>query len=435
MIMQEIKSLDTKIVLKKHINAIHCTNSLTITQRKISNVFLYNAYHNLMCNDFFEIRIKELCRMIGYTSRNYKALIDALKGLTSTIIEWGVLTTTKGLKDISWGACPILASVEIKRGTGICTYEYSRKMKELLYNPDMFGLIDIKKQALFKSSYGLALYETCCRFKDIPNTKWISVLELRKLMGVSDDKYPRYFDFKKRILDVAIKEINEKSGLFIDLEEKKTKRVLTHVKILISRPQEDAVIIRNELDQNEKPAVINELISTFGVNEQVANRLFSEHGADYINEKISLVKQSISANPSKKVDNFAGLIVSAIVNNYEKAKTSKVIVNEASKTKLDKQEKQIQRQKEQEELNKKYQLYKNRLVAEYLMSLPDNDLQGLYQEFHEYCKRNNQLLALKSFSKDNNLDKPMVKAVFNQFVINEKIQGRVMSRDEFVRVG
>lgn len=433
--MQQLISSDKKLVLKKHVNAIHCTNLLTITQRKISNVFLYNAYHHLMDCDFFEIRVKDLCGMIGYTSRNYKALVDALRGLTTTAVEWGVLTTTKNLKDISWGSCPILASIEIKKGTGICTYEYSRKMKELLYNPDMFGLIDLKKQALFKSTYGLALYETCCRFKDIPNTKWISIIELRKLMGVSEDKYPRYFDFKKRILNVAIKEVNTNSGFVIDLEERKTKRIVTHVRILISHPQEGVLIKKDEVDQNENPAVINELINVFGVNEQVAIRLFNDYGADYINEKISIVKANISSNPSKKVTNLAGLIVSAISNNYEKSKTSKEITDEARNKKLAQEADQMRAQKEQEDLNKKYQLYKSSLVSEYLISVQDDELDELYEEFHQYCKKHNQILALKSLSKDNDLDKPMVKAAFNQFIINEKMQGRVMSRDEFVRVG
>lgn len=433
--MQELISSDKKLVLKKHVNAIHCTNSLTITQRKISNAFLYNAYRNLMDCDFFEIRVKDLCSMIGYTSRNYKALVDALRGLTTTAIEWGVLTTTKNLKDISWGSCPILASVEIKKGTGVCTYEYSRKMKELLHNPDMFGLIDIKKQALFKSTYGLALYETCCRFKDIPNTKWISILELRKLMGVSEDKYPRYFDFKKRILNVAVKEVNENSGFNIELEERKNKRIVTHVRILISHPQEGVLIKKDEEDQNQNPAVINELVNTFGVNEKVAIKLFSDYGADYVSDKISIVKANISSNPSKKVANLAGLIVSAISNNYEKSKTSKEITDEARNKKLAQEAEQMRAQKEQEEINKKYQLYRSNLVSEYLVSVPDDELDELHAEFYDYCKKNNQILALKSLSKDNDLDKPMVKAAFNQFVISEKMQGRVMSREEFIRVG
>lgn len=433
--MQELISSEKKLVLKKHVNAIHCTNSLTITQRKISNVFLYNAYHNLMIHDFFEMRIKDLCSMIGYTSRNYKALVDALRGLTRTAIEWGVLTSTKSLKDISWGSCPILASVEIKKGTGVCTYEYSRKMKELLYNPDMFGLIDIKKQALFKSTYGLALYETCSRFKDIPNTKWISIIELRKLMGVSDDKYPRYFDFKKRILNVAIKEVNENSGLIIDLEEKKANRIVTDVRILISHPQEGVLIKKDEVDQNQNPEVINELVTEFGVKKQIAIKLFNDYGADYITEKIFIVKTNILKNPSKKVSNLAGLIVSAISNNYEKAKTSKEITDQASKKKLEQEAKKIQTQKEHEELHKKYQAYRSNLVSIYLLSVSDEKLEELHKEFYEYCRSNNQLLALRSLSKDNDFNTPMVKAVFDHFVISEKMQGRAMSREEFIRVG
>ena len=34
--------------LKKHVAAVHINNRLTLTQRKASNVLLYNAYENLL---------------------------------------------------------------------------------------------------------------------------------------------------------------------------------------------------------------------------------------------------------------------------------------------------------------------------------------------------------------------------------------------------
>lgn len=425
-------SINKEITLKKHVNAIHCTNPLTIVDRKIANVLLYNAYNDLMNKDVFTIPVKDLCELVGYNSRNYARLIDSLRRLTTTAIEWGVLTATKELKKIDWEICPFLSYAKIKNA--ICTYEYSKHMREKLNHPDIYGVIDINKQALFKTSFGLALYETCCRFKNLSQTRWIEISEFKKIIGVTDDAYARYYDFKKK-LTIAIDEVNEKSGFIVDIEEKVIKRIVTHVRILISHPQEGVLIKKDKVDQNENPAVINELVMTFGVNEQVAIRLFNDYGADYINEKILIVKANISSNPSKKVVNLAGLIVSAISNNYEKAKTSKQITDQVRNKKLEQEAEQMRAQKEQEDLNKKYQLYRSNLVSEYLISVQDDELDELHEEFYKYCKKTNQILALKSLSKDHDLDKPMVKAAFNQFIINEKMQGRLMSREEFVRVG
>lgn len=434
--MLDMISSNKEITVKKHVNAIHCTNPLTIVDRKIANVLLYNAYNDLMKKDVFTIPVKDLCELVGYNSRNYARLIESLRRLATTAIEWGVLSTSKELKKIDWEICPFLSYARIKNS--MCVYEYSKHMKEKLNYPEIYGVIDINKQALFKTSFGLALYETCCRFKNISQTKWIDVSQFKKILGVTEEAYPRYYDFKKK-LKIALGEVNKLSGFVVDIQEKKIKRVVTHIRILISHPKEGVLIKKDEVDQNQNPAVIHELVNTFGVNEKVAIKLFSDFGADYISDKISIVKANISSNPSKKVANLAGLIVSAISNNYEKAKTSKEIADEIRNKKLEqeaeKEAEQILAQKEQVELNKKYQLYRSNLISGYLVTVQDEELDELYDEFREYCRKTNHVIALKNFIKDKDLDNPITKGAFDLFIINEKLQGRVMSRDEFVRVG
>lgn len=77
--------------LKKHAASIHCSNTLSLLQRKISNALLYHAYKELLLKEEHEITVKELCKLISYNGNNHSAIKDAMKGLLSTVIEWNVV--------------------------------------------------------------------------------------------------------------------------------------------------------------------------------------------------------------------------------------------------------------------------------------------------------------------------------------------------------
>src|SRR5436190_4521007 len=188
--------------LKKHAATIHCSNTLSLLQRKISNALLYHAYSELMTTEEHEITVKQLCHLISYSGNNHAVIKDALKGLLSTVIEWNVVNDTTGTED--WSASSILASVSL-RGP-ICLYAYSPRMKQLLHSPSMFGKINLFIQSRFKSSYGLALYENCIRYRGLPHTKWFEMDLFRKLMGVPNETYTVFRDFKRRVLDKSIEE-------------------------------------------------------------------------------------------------------------------------------------------------------------------------------------------------------------------------------------
>src|SRR5579883_2049948 len=125
--------------LKKHAATIHCSNTLSLLQRKITNALLYHAYKELMIKEEHEISIKQLCKLIAYHGNNHAAIKEALKGLLSTVIEWNVVSDTTGAED--WTASSILASVSLKGP--ICLYAYSPRMKALLHSPSMFGKINL----------------------------------------------------------------------------------------------------------------------------------------------------------------------------------------------------------------------------------------------------------------------------------------------------
>ncbi|MCW5584386.1 MAG: replication initiation protein, partial [Gammaproteobacteria bacterium] len=139
-----VKESNANMVLKKHVGLIHCENKLTLIQRKICNILLFNALDKINDQDIFEIPIRKLCSLIGYNSNDSKQIKEAVKTLISTIMEWNLLEDSKFLNEedypedaITWNASALLAGVSIKNG--IIRYSYSPQMKSVLSSLDIYG--------------------------------------------------------------------------------------------------------------------------------------------------------------------------------------------------------------------------------------------------------------------------------------------------------
>lgn len=67
----------------------------------------------------------------------------------------------------------------------------------------------------FKSMYSVRLYELLAQWKNNHQTPIFELGVFRGQLGVLDDEYLHMSNFKKRVLDLAIKEINEHSDLTV----------------------------------------------------------------------------------------------------------------------------------------------------------------------------------------------------------------------------
>ncbi|EMR3860339.1 replication initiation protein [Acinetobacter baumannii] len=87
-----------------------------------------------------------------------------------------------------------------------------------------YALSDI---AGINSGYGIRIYELLVQYRQIGKRE-ISVESLRTMLELGK-KYPLFADFKNRVIDTAIDQINEYSPLKVTYEQKKTGRKVTHI--------------------------------------------------------------------------------------------------------------------------------------------------------------------------------------------------------------
>ena len=94
----------------------------------------------------------------------------------------------------------------------------------------------LEKIAHMSSAYAIRLYELLMQWGSVGRRE-IEMEWLKKALMVDKD-YPRLFDFKKWVIDVALSQINEYSDLNVSYDPRKTGRNVTHL-IFTFSPKEE----------------------------------------------------------------------------------------------------------------------------------------------------------------------------------------------------
>lgn len=390
--------------LKKHVAAIHSATKLSLVQRKIANALLFNAYNELSEKQEHQIHIRTLSELIGYNSNELNAIKRALVSLISTVVEWNLIDKERVDNAGVWNASAIISDASI---TGaVCTYSYSNKMRQLLYRPEMYGRLNMQVQARFKSSYGLVLYENCVRYQNIQETPWFDMTVFRKLMGVDETKYAVFKDFRKRVLDIAVKEVNEHSGFNIDYLLKKVGRTPVGIKFNMTTN------LKKTISSSPTEEVLQQ---EFSFSKQQAVTAVADFGAAYVEEKIAVVKNSTSYK-KKSIKHLAGYMQGALTQDYkdsEKTQAPKKASAEAFDSVSEESQSQKQRSHDEKYEQKKMMecFYQYSLVEqEQLLTLFSKTVAGTIYE---------TLLAR------DHLDNTIVARKFTQF-LKQKIANFTM---------
>lgn len=313
--------------LKKHIAAIHISNRLTLTQRKASNVLLYNAYESLLTARVHRIRVKDLAEAIGFNTHNLDSLKEALKTLARTVLEWNILDESGAQEE--WGATTLLAQAVIKGG--FCTYAYSPDLCEKLYRPEIYALLNLSIQRKFSSGYALALYENCLRYRRIGTTGWIALENLKRLLGINDtDAY--YQDFRKfndKIIKPAVRQVNETSDLSLEVEYQRDSRKVGAVRFRVSDNPQMLLFAQRQValaaaltgeaaaSPETNPGVrierLCEKLTAFGLSARQIRIVL--HGRDpaYLEDNIAIVERDLIAG---KVHNLPAYLLAALREDY-----------------------------------------------------------------------------------------------------------------------
>lgn len=207
------------------------------------------------------------------TNRNtaYQALKDACNNLFERQFSF-IEKTDKGDKVVR------------TRWVSRVAYVENSATVELIFAPDVAPLItlleknftsyELEQVSELNSKYAVRLYEIVIAWRSTGKTPMIAIDELRERLGVLDGDYQITGDFKKRVLDYALKQINEKTDITITYEQHKNGRKIIGFTFTIKQKQKQ---VAKPKDTDRDPKTVDMFSGFTDIERQTIQQRINEH--------------------------------------------------------------------------------------------------------------------------------------------------------------
>ncbi len=196
----------------------------------------------------YELNIKELSALTG-KQYHLPYLRKATEDMGSRMFE--VDTPERHMQ--LW----MFRSVEYIKGTRIIEVALSDKILPYLFHlKNNFTSYGLASALRLSSKYAKRIYPICSQWKDLGETKKYDIQEFKIMLGLLDDKgndkASRISDLRSKVLDIAVKQINEHTELNISYELEKRGKTFKNITFKV-RPQALAETIPFDLVATAQP--------------------------------------------------------------------------------------------------------------------------------------------------------------------------------------
>ncbi len=132
--------------------------------------------------------------------------------------------------------CGWVQSIKYVEAEGRVCLRFNKDMLPYLTAlTEQFTKYQLKAVAKMNSAYAIRLYELLVQWRD-KGYREIELQWLREALQVGN-KYPVLMDFKRRVIETAVAQINEHSDLKVSYGQRKTGRVVSHLEFTFSAKQ------------------------------------------------------------------------------------------------------------------------------------------------------------------------------------------------------
>ncbi len=176
---------------------------------------------------FIAIEAKRFGAMFGMEEGNvYGQLKDAIKTLFNRFVTIRDIDHDSGKERVSlvrW-----ISTASYIDGVGVVKLRFATDMVPYITRLESeFTSYRLEKIGSLSSAHAVRLYELLVQHLSI-GSRDIELAWLKETLQLGND-YPRLFDLKKRVLDVAVSQINDHTDITVSYTQRKTGRTVTHL--------------------------------------------------------------------------------------------------------------------------------------------------------------------------------------------------------------
>ena len=273
----------------------------------------------------YVVNISDFARLAKLSKDDlYRELRELAEGLKSKVLlipDHFDAETGKTVKLItSWFSDALISP----NGEGYFAVEISRNLKPyLLQVKREFYQFKLQQVMRMRSAYGIRLYQWLKRWQ-FRRKMQVTVADLRGIMGAAQpskrgkvvNSLVPYADFKRRAVQPAVEEINEKSDILVGFSEIKikgskaveslaftiiSKSSSADVELMAMPPSPQLQLSLSE-DPDAEERLISEVKSKYGLSQVQAEKIrkyVRSKGATFVREKMAVVDREPRPNVAR----------------------------------------------------------------------------------------------------------------------------------------
>ncbi|MTI30691.1 RepB family plasmid replication initiator protein [Cytophagales bacterium RKSG123] len=313
----------------------------------------------------------------------YKQVRESLQQLTKTSID--ILDS-----DEQWESLNFISHVKKVKGEDFVTIKFSTEVKDFLIDlKEKYTKYSLINVSHMKKVHSIRLYELCKQYEKIGRRK-IELGLLKEMLYLNEKRsYDRVTYVKSRVIDPAVKEINENSDLIIAYEAITSGNKVTHFLFAIKKKPSMVLTSDNSTEGSIESGAIGPDVE--GDDNLWYEKLKKKYDKDLLDFSIEKIESL------QNVKNKRGYLIKAMKHEYflEEFREEQKRKNSL---KLKKQERIIKKREEdlKEKINKDYDNFRRELFDRFLGQANDDDLEEFLFEIEDS-------------------EEPIVKRFYNEF--------------------
>lgn len=249
-----------ELLLKKVSQRVKFVNPPKLLQRQLHNVLLFVARPNITTQEIFQVPLDYLGWAVEHKVNGFVYLRESISEMQQTLMN----ISYQG----AWTQTQLLQDVVIK--DNVLYYKIPALLRRLYGAPERYYHVSMRMNARFRSKYAHALYELLVENLWRKSTGFITVAEFREKMGVLDTEYQEYKRLASRVLNVALKELEELGDYYASVKYKHEARKVVALNFIIHENPKNAAAGE---DDNLDPECFKVLREEFGLTSKQITEL------------------------------------------------------------------------------------------------------------------------------------------------------------------
>ena len=186
-----------------------------------------NLVETITAETILTVRAEDYAKHFGVERQaGYMALADAVETLFNRRATVDVYDKQKNKMrpmTVRW-----VTAMQYEENSGCVSLRFGHEVIPLITKlEEQFTSYELQQIAGLKSAYAIRLYELLMQWKASKKTPLFDLQEFRRQLGLADNEYSIMGDFKKRVLEPSIAQINKHTDIIADYEQHKAGRTIT----------------------------------------------------------------------------------------------------------------------------------------------------------------------------------------------------------------